>query len=238
MFNFATTPPDESTVKKLLIVARHSPSRRERDAAKVELFESCGTTIKQVVGGYMARMKAQYVKKSFLFEEEDIYSESWRIYQGVVNNFGRLNKIEGRRNGEFDDHNIEYDYAVNGFGNYLKKSLQRQLHRHFQKHFGKGETEALDADAYSWVTVKAGDTSLEERSENFDIEAAGPRIFGLDEDETLLYETRLEGVTMKQFCKSYPEIDEDRYRDTLASVREKVSAVIENTDYETTQTTS
>lgn len=171
-------------------------------------------------------MKYQGVQKKFLFDEEDLVGECWVLFQNVLNNFGRLNKIEGRRNGEFDDHNIEYDYSIKGFSGYLTKTLQRELHAIYVRNFSKGEEASADDTDRYWESIDRSDNTLESEMEMLDISNPEPKLYGLTEVESLIYNTRINDLPTNKFLKLYPEISYAEYYIHLESIRTKIAAVI------------
>ena len=226
MFNFRADKPADSEIKKLLIRARHAPSTRERDAAKVELFEACGATVLRCSHSHLAVIRYKNPDKSYLLTEEDVVVEAWVIFQKAINNFGRLNKKEGRRNGEFDDYDIDYDYRKNGFVAYLTKTLQRQLSRQYDKVFGKGEESVLVDGEIDYHRVAYVDDSEVRRAETFDVEREPERVFGLTPEEGLIYRARVGRLPTKRFLELYPEVSYGDYYDHLHNIRIKVAAVL------------
>ena len=171
-------------------------------------------------------MKYNGVQKDYIFDSDDLIGECWVIFQNVLNNFGRLNKIKGRRNGEFDDHNIEYDYSVKGFAGYLTKTLQRELHRNYIKHFKKGEEASVDDSHRYWETVDKADNTLVAEMEMLDISNPKPTLYGFTEAESLVYKARITDLPTNKFLELYPEISYGEYYDHLESIRAKIAAVI------------
>lgn len=234
MFNqsdFKTEKPLDSDVKKLLIIARQHKNKAKRDAAKQELFLKCGSVFVGKPAKFKGMLRYKGIGKQYMYDNDDITSECWIAFQNAINNFGRLNKIMNRRAGEFDDHNIQYDYTRKNFIGYLKKVVDRHLYRVYDKNLRKMDKETLSVDSHNMSSVVRDMDTIHAHQDDisnmvYDIDG-----YGFTEDEAHLFRSRLNELPPSSYIKMFG-VSQDTYYKTLDSIKEKVSRAI---DYDVEQ---
>jgi len=219
--NFENENLTDSEINKLLITARNHKNSKKRDDAKMELYKKCGQVFNNRPAKFRGLLKHKGIIKDWIYSDEDIYIECWIAFQASINNFGRQNKIMSRRAGEFDDHNIEYDYSTKNFLGYLKKVVDRHLYRVYEKRFRKGEVGSLYRDNGGYGEGYMAMRKLSSDSDPSDMMPT-PEDYGLTEDETHLYLSRMDGITLSKYMKMYG-VTQDLYYRTLESIKKKIS---------------
>lgn len=144
-------PYQSSVLKRCLIIIRNSNS----DKSVSESYKTLIFMHKDIILKNIHNIRNFKGCEFSALTPDDLMSESFIVLKSCIKNYGRLNRTIQKRDGQYDDENIEYTYKVSTkFYWYYNTALRRKFLRLYKKEIKEDFIEYQDEIKKSHLTTK------------------------------------------------------------------------------------